>query len=63
MLSFFWNSGTDSLNQTFNSLKIICITSYYSWRQVKYTPLGPLGGFIEAEKLLERIKPEAEVYS
>ncbi|KAG2567682.1 bifunctional adenosine 5'-phosphosulfate phosphorylase/adenylylsulfatase HINT4-like [Panicum virgatum] len=34
-----------------------------SWRQVKYTPLGPLGGFIEAEKLLERIKPEAEVYS
>ncbi|WVZ86547.1 hypothetical protein U9M48_033306 [Paspalum notatum var. saurae] len=34
-----------------------------SWRQVKYTPLGPLGGFIEAEKLLERIKPDAEVYS
>ncbi|KAL6652319.1 hypothetical protein ACP70R_011244 [Stipagrostis hirtigluma subsp. patula] len=34
-----------------------------SWRQVKYTPLGPLGGFIEAEKLLERIKPQEEVYS
>ncbi|RLM64515.1 hypothetical protein C2845_PM16G15040 [Panicum miliaceum] len=34
-----------------------------SWRQVKYTPLGPLGGFIVAEKLLERIKPEAGVYS
>ncbi|XP_062226273.1 bifunctional adenosine 5'-phosphosulfate phosphorylase/adenylylsulfatase HINT4 [Phragmites australis] len=34
-----------------------------SWRQVKYTPLGPLGGFIEAEKLLERIKPQAEVYT
>ncbi|XP_020400683.1 aprataxin isoform X1 [Zea mays] len=34
-----------------------------SWRQVKYTPLGPLGGFIAAEKLLERIKPEAEAYS
>uniref|UniRef100_A0A0E0PC18 HIT domain-containing protein n=1 Tax=Oryza rufipogon TaxID=4529 RepID=A0A0E0PC18_ORYRU len=28
-----------------------------SWRQVKYTPLGPLGGFIEAESLLERIRP------
>ncbi|KQJ83793.1 bifunctional adenosine 5'-phosphosulfate phosphorylase/adenylylsulfatase HINT4 isoform X2 [Brachypodium distachyon] len=26
-----------------------------SWRQVKYTPLGPLGGFVDAEKLLERI--------
>ncbi|KAF8702833.1 hypothetical protein HU200_032667 [Digitaria exilis] len=34
-----------------------------SWRQVKYTPLGPFGGFIEAEKILERIKPESEVYS
>ncbi|KAL6903427.1 hypothetical protein ACP4OV_004240 [Aristida adscensionis] len=34
-----------------------------SWRQVKYTPLGPLGGFIEAEKILERIKPQSEVYS
>jgi len=42
--------------------KIICAALYDSWRQVKYTPLGPLGGFIEAEKLLERIKPEAEVY-
>uniref|UniRef100_A0A0D9W7L3 HIT domain-containing protein n=1 Tax=Leersia perrieri TaxID=77586 RepID=A0A0D9W7L3_9ORYZ len=28
-----------------------------SWRQVKYTPLGPLGGFLEAESLLERIRP------
>ncbi|KAH7857335.1 hypothetical protein Vadar_011441 [Vaccinium darrowii] len=27
------------------------------WRCVKYLSLGPLGGFIEAEKLLERIKP------
>ncbi|XP_048558516.1 bifunctional adenosine 5'-phosphosulfate phosphorylase/adenylylsulfatase HINT4 isoform X1 [Triticum urartu] len=34
-----------------------------SWRQVKYTPLGPLGGFIDAEKVLEKIKPETEVYS
>ncbi|KAJ8552669.1 hypothetical protein K7X08_020062 [Anisodus acutangulus] len=31
-----------------------------SWRFIKYSSLGPLGGFIgfiEAEKLLERIKP------
>ncbi|XP_047066530.1 bifunctional adenosine 5'-phosphosulfate phosphorylase/adenylylsulfatase HINT4-like [Lolium rigidum] len=34
-----------------------------SWKQVKYTPLGPLGGFIDADKLLERIKPQAEVHS
>ncbi|CAM0903607.1 unnamed protein product [Alopecurus aequalis] len=34
-----------------------------SWKQVKYTPLGPLGGFIDAEKLLESIKPQAEVHS
>ncbi|XP_022736991.1 bifunctional adenosine 5'-phosphosulfate phosphorylase/adenylylsulfatase HINT4 [Durio zibethinus] len=27
------------------------------WKQVKYLSLGPLGGFIEAEKLLEKIKP------
>jgi len=52
----------------FNSvdhLHLHCLTLPFmpSWRQVKYTPLGPLGGFIEAEKLLERIKPEAEVYS
>ncbi|XAR54951.1 Sulfate adenylyltransferase (ADP) [Bertholletia excelsa] len=26
------------------------------WKHVKYLSLGPLGGFIEAEKLLERIK-------
>ncbi|KAG2573601.1 hypothetical protein PVAP13_7KG265900 [Panicum virgatum] len=52
----------------FNSvdhLHLHCLTLPFmpSWRQVKYTPLGPLGGFIEAEKLLKRIKPEAEVYS
>uniref|UniRef100_A0A3Q7HHW4 HIT domain-containing protein n=1 Tax=Solanum lycopersicum TaxID=4081 RepID=A0A3Q7HHW4_SOLLC len=28
-----------------------------SWRFMKYLSLGPLGGFIEVEKLLERIKP------
>ncbi|TYJ23375.1 hypothetical protein E1A91_A08G187300v1 [Gossypium mustelinum] len=27
------------------------------WKQLKYMSLGPLGGFIEAEKLLEKIKP------
>ncbi|EES12562.1 hypothetical protein BDA96_06G176700 [Sorghum bicolor] len=48
-----------------NHLHLHCLALPFmpSWRQVKYTPLGPLGGFIEAEKLLERIKPEAEVYS
>ncbi|CAI9095815.1 OLC1v1031837C1 [Oldenlandia corymbosa var. corymbosa] len=28
-----------------------------SWKSIKYTSLGPLGGFIEAEKLLEKLKP------
>ncbi|GKV38055.1 hypothetical protein SLEP1_g46005 [Rubroshorea leprosula] len=27
------------------------------WKHIKYISLGPLGGFIEAEKLLEKIKP------
>ncbi|RZC86078.1 hypothetical protein C5167_026747, partial [Papaver somniferum] len=27
------------------------------WKHVKYVSLGPLGGFIEAEKLLQKIKP------
>ncbi|CAA3028556.1 bifunctional adenosine 5 -phosphosulfate phosphorylase adenylylsulfatase HINT4 [Olea europaea subsp. europaea] len=27
------------------------------WKRVKYSSLGPFGGFIEADKLLERIKP------
>ncbi|KAK6118962.1 hypothetical protein DH2020_047300 [Rehmannia glutinosa] len=27
------------------------------WKAIKYMSLGPFGGFIEAEKLLERIKP------
>uniref|UniRef100_A0ACD5UDR4 Uncharacterized protein n=1 Tax=Avena sativa TaxID=4498 RepID=A0ACD5UDR4_AVESA len=34
-----------------------------SWKQVKYTPLGLLGGFVDAEKLLEKIKPQAEANS
>ncbi|CAH9114147.1 unnamed protein product [Cuscuta europaea] len=28
----------------------------YRWRCVKYTSLGPLGGFIEAENLLQKLK-------
>ncbi|KAL6578880.1 hypothetical protein OROMI_009096 [Orobanche minor] len=27
------------------------------WKAIKYFSLGPFGGFIEAEKLLDRIKP------
>lgn len=27
------------------------------WKAIKYLSLGPFGGFIEAEKLLEKIKP------
>ncbi|GMH09533.1 hypothetical protein Nepgr_011374 [Nepenthes gracilis] len=27
------------------------------WKHLKYLSFGPLGGFIEAEKLLEKIKP------
>ncbi|XP_055819675.1 bifunctional adenosine 5'-phosphosulfate phosphorylase/adenylylsulfatase HINT4 isoform X2 [Solanum dulcamara] len=33
-------------------------SKHYSWRFMKYLSLGPLGGFIEVEKLLERIKPQ-----
>ncbi|XP_010695161.2 bifunctional adenosine 5'-phosphosulfate phosphorylase/adenylylsulfatase HINT4 [Beta vulgaris subsp. vulgaris] len=28
-----------------------------SWKYIKYTSMGPLGGFVEAEKLLEKLKP------
>ncbi|XP_059307892.1 bifunctional adenosine 5'-phosphosulfate phosphorylase/adenylylsulfatase HINT4 isoform X1 [Lycium ferocissimum] len=46
----------------FNSvdhLHLHCLALPYtpSWRCMKYLSLGPLGGFIEAEKLLDRIKP------
>ncbi|XP_020583999.1 bifunctional adenosine 5'-phosphosulfate phosphorylase/adenylylsulfatase HINT4 [Phalaenopsis equestris] len=27
------------------------------WKYLKYMSMGPLGGFLEAEKLLERIRP------
>ncbi|XP_057463965.1 bifunctional adenosine 5'-phosphosulfate phosphorylase/adenylylsulfatase HINT4 isoform X2 [Actinidia eriantha] len=33
------------------------------WKHVKYLSLGPLGGFIEAEKLLERVKPVSSIPS
>ncbi|EOY24352.1 hypothetical protein QQP08_009928 [Theobroma cacao] len=33
------------------------------WKHVKYLSLGPLGGFIEAEKLLEKIKPLSPIPS
>ncbi|CAL9753536.1 unnamed protein product [Musa acuminata subsp. burmannicoides] len=33
------------------------------WRQVKYTTLGPFWGFIEAEKLLDKIRPVSKVTS
>uniref|UniRef100_A0A1D1YLB5 Histidine triad nucleotide-binding protein 3 n=1 Tax=Anthurium amnicola TaxID=1678845 RepID=A0A1D1YLB5_9ARAE len=33
------------------------------WRSVKYTSLGPLGGFIEAEELLKKIKPSTTMHS
>ncbi|XP_020697886.1 bifunctional adenosine 5'-phosphosulfate phosphorylase/adenylylsulfatase HINT4 isoform X1 [Dendrobium catenatum] len=33
------------------------IPSFSRWKHLKYLSLGPLGGFLEAEKLLERIRP------
>ncbi|CAM9001572.1 unnamed protein product [Rhodiola kirilowii] len=46
----------------FNSvdhLHLHCLALPYkpSWRHLKYISLGPFGGFIEADKLLEKIKP------
>ncbi|KAK1438749.1 hypothetical protein QVD17_04559 [Tagetes erecta] len=42
-----------------NHLHLHCLALPYipRWKRVKYSSLGPLGGFIEAEKLLERLKP------
>ncbi|WOL00232.1 hypothetical protein Cni_G08945 [Canna indica] len=34
-----------------------------SWKHMKYLSLGPFGGFIEAEKLLGKIKPLSQVTS
>ncbi|KAK3224888.1 hypothetical protein Dsin_004750 [Dipteronia sinensis] len=33
------------------------------WKHLKYLSLGPLGGFIEAEKLLKKIKPLSPIVS
>ncbi|KAK1564742.1 hypothetical protein Q3G72_010401 [Acer saccharum] len=33
------------------------------WKHLKYLSLGPLGGFIEAEKLLKKIKPLSPIAS
>nr|GEX32016.1 bifunctional adenosine 5'-phosphosulfate phosphorylase/adenylylsulfatase HINT4 [Tanacetum cinerariifolium] len=41
-----------SANNQFNLSK-----HHFRWKRVKYSSLGPLGGFIEARKLLERLKP------
>ncbi|XVE57665.1 hypothetical protein DITRI_Ditri04bG0107700 [Diplodiscus trichospermus] len=38
-------------------------SNQYRWKHVKYLSLGPLGGFIEAEKLLEKIKPLSPIPS
>ncbi|KAG6416998.1 hypothetical protein SASPL_124439 [Salvia splendens] len=42
-----------------NHLHLHCFALPYTprWRAMKYLSLGPFVGFIEAEKLLERIKP------
>ncbi|KAL8136492.1 hypothetical protein V2J09_002493 [Rumex salicifolius] len=42
-----------------NHLHLHCLALPFipRWKQLKYTPLGPLGGFLEAHKLLEKIKP------
>uniref|UniRef100_A0A5B7BPB4 Putative histidine triad nucleotide-binding protein 3 isoform X2 n=1 Tax=Davidia involucrata TaxID=16924 RepID=A0A5B7BPB4_DAVIN len=42
-----------------NHLHLHCLALPFTprWKHIKYLSLGPLGGFIEAEKLLERIKP------
>ncbi|KAL2232998.1 UNVERIFIED_CONTAM: Bifunctional adenosine 5'-phosphosulfate phosphorylase/adenylylsulfatase HINT4 [Sesamum indicum] len=42
-----------------NHLHLHCFALPFTprWKAIKYLSLGPFGGFIEAEKLLERIKP------
>ncbi|KAL8521016.1 hypothetical protein ACS0TY_011525 [Phlomoides rotata] len=32
---------------------------HYRWKAIKYMSLGPFGGFIEAEKLMQRIIPSS----
>ncbi|MQM09766.1 hypothetical protein Taro_042642 [Colocasia esculenta] len=45
-----------------NHLHLHCLALPFipRWKTVKYASLGPLGGFIEAEKLLEKLKPPTE---
>ncbi|XP_057977133.1 bifunctional adenosine 5'-phosphosulfate phosphorylase/adenylylsulfatase HINT4 isoform X1 [Malania oleifera] len=42
-----------------NHLHLHCLALPFTprWKHMKYLSLGRLGGFIEAEKLLEKIKP------
>ncbi|XP_043715451.1 bifunctional adenosine 5'-phosphosulfate phosphorylase/adenylylsulfatase HINT4 [Telopea speciosissima] len=44
-----------------NHLHLHCLALPFipGWKSIKYTSLGPFGGFIEAEKLLEKLKPKA----
>ncbi|XP_073301863.1 bifunctional adenosine 5'-phosphosulfate phosphorylase/adenylylsulfatase HINT4 [Primulina huaijiensis] len=43
-----------------NHLHLHCFALPFAprWKRIKYSSLGPIGGFIEVEKLLERIKPK-----
>ncbi|KAJ4950795.1 hypothetical protein NE237_027627 [Protea cynaroides] len=42
-----------------NHLHLHCLALPFKpgWKCIKYTSLGPFGGFIKAEKLLQKIKP------
>ncbi|KAI7989512.1 Bifunctional adenosine 5'-phosphosulfate phosphorylase/adenylylsulfatase HINT4 [Camellia lanceoleosa] len=48
-----------------NHLHLHCFALPYTprWKHIKYMSLGCLGGFIEAEKLLGRIKPFSSIPS
>ncbi|KAK9275237.1 hypothetical protein L1049_022499 [Liquidambar formosana] len=48
-----------------NHLHLHCLALPFTprWKHVKYLSLGPLGGFIEADKLLEKIKPLSPISS
>ncbi|WOH12196.1 hypothetical protein DCAR_0831696 [Daucus carota subsp. sativus] len=46
-----------------NHLHLHCLALPFTprWKRIKYFPLGPLGGFIEVEKLLGRLKPLSDL--
>ncbi|CAK9181938.1 unnamed protein product [Ilex paraguariensis] len=48
-----------------NHLHLHCLALPFTprWKHMKYWSLGPFVGFIEAEKLLERIKPLSSIPS